>query len=1388
MGTGAIRLTNTLGAAPVQYIRGPISLMSNFTVSLWFNPQSAADGTNYQIIFSMFTKMVQIYLNSGATELYALVPSGASPNYILFGPVHVTLNTWYSVTLIYQSGGLCSFYVNNTLIRTLTSATPTGLSSTNFGIGYYDYAALNFPFNGYIDDVKIYNTAIPFSPMVFQNWSNVALSNTGQYMLATATGSGLFLSSNYGSTWSQVSSAMLQAAWTSAQVSATGQYMLASSQTVMVQPQLTGLTGDTTTATVVQTTWVQNGISWTSNASNTIFAVGYQPWVAFNNVGNASVTPYSWASLSSYPTPTSITTISSPGPGNYTGEWLQIYSSVPLVMYSYNFACGGLNLNFPKEYFIVGSRDNSTWFPIQSVILSSNPFTANFVIATSPAIIVNSSASQTINGGAAVSFTPTIYTTTSHSYNYFRIIAKTNFGGPNFELNEWYVNFTPLSSISATITYPSTTVSLSESGQYALTAIAPPLIAQLNFEGTFADSTGGNTITAPTSGGTGSGVTLSSVQAKVGTQSLFVPNVAGASTPLSYEVYTLSSFFNGAPTYTISTWIYPTALPASSDSVIYMLTNSTGNVCAYPYINSVGNVGIAFYTTSGILSYGGLSTRTISINTWSHIVVVFSSGTASLYINGILAITPITYTGTVCLYNNTGAPTRLQIGAGGFAYGGYAGYIDDLRIYNTALTSTQINTIYTIPLTTAVSGVAISPQQTRLTTSTWNQNGVAWTASASATYNGSTLAYNAFSNAYAIAWAGAPAAYSSSSPYAYTANTYSTTLSSPGPGAIGGDWLQIQSSVPLVISSYTFASSGVNQQPQTYYIAGSNDTILWYPIQYATGTVNPLTTTNTACLTYLSVSNSTIPVSQTIQGNVVGAYTTTGYSTSTGSYTYFRIIVTNTWGYTNGNTNIGQWFINFTTAPNTSLYNVVSPLTNFSTGSSVATGTIPGVITESAVSNTGQYMVIITNNTAGNNVYYSTNYGATFIGLQLGVLPMTSCSISYDGSYITVANATTVYQLNNTTSGYSLAIGNNTGVQNQGQNAIAIGNYAGYQNQTANSIILNATGAAVNAVAQGFYVAPIASYTASSSQTFSLLGYGIGTGGDNQVVQIAPILMSAAGNIGITGSMPRIQLIDATNNRQPSIEFIRGQTYFDNGPSYSNWRIVASGGQPDGTMPAIGAGTLGFYHNGGGLTGHTMVLTDDGRVGIGTTAPGYTLDVNGTLNSSYSALSGLQKAGGIFLLGDITAAQCQLSNIGNYQIGFNFNTTGTTGPSTTYTKRLAIEGDGSLTSYNRNYTYAAGTPTLTIAVSDILPTNVSSRTSLTATAIYIVSICGNYPNDQTPIRGVFLAILDSANINTISVTTLKATSVGLTTNGYGFTVTSTSANAQEVYINFLRLI
>ena len=100
-----------------------------------------------------------------------------------------------------------------------------------------------------------------------------------------------------------------------------------------------------------------------------------------------------------------------------------------------------------------------------------------------------------------------------------------------------------------------------------------------------------------------------------------------------------------------------------------------------------------------------------------------------------------------------------------------------------------------------------------------------------------------------------------------------------------------------------------------------------------------------------------------------------------------------------------------------------------------------------------------------------------------------------------------------TQSSFAVAIGPSAGSINQGANAIAIGNNAGNSDQAANSIILNATGVAVNGVANvasAFYVAPIRNDVTATNNTLYYntttfeISYGpaaAGGGGNDSVVQ-----------------------------------------------------------------------------------------------------------------------------------------------------------------------------------------------------------------------------------------------------------------------------------------------
>jgi hypothetical protein len=83
----------------------------------------------------------------------------------------------------------------------------------------------------------------------------------------------------------------------------------------------------------------------------------------------------------------------------------------------------------------------------------------------------------------------------------------------------------------------------------------------------------------------------------------------------------------------------------------------------------------------------------VSLNTWYHFAFTIYGGYVRMYINGTQTTNPRTYDATT--YANLNINTRFNLGNS--VLGGYSVSftIDDLRIYNTALTAAQIQSIYT---------------------------------------------------------------------------------------------------------------------------------------------------------------------------------------------------------------------------------------------------------------------------------------------------------------------------------------------------------------------------------------------------------------------------------------------------------------------------------------------------------------------------------------------------------------------------------------------------------------------------------------------------------------------------------------------------------------------
>ncbi len=135
---------------------------------------------------------------------------------------------------------------------------------------------------------------------------------------------------------------------------------------------------------------------------------------------------------------------------------------------------------------------------------------------------------------------------------------------------------------------------------------------------------------------------------------------------------------------TLEAWVYPTAWMSGGSTVVMKQLPNTGSYDeAYLLAaNNSTNQPMSAVWTGSQVTVGG--NTQIPPNQWTHLATTYDGQYQSLYVNGVLVdLTP--QTGPIT--TSTGV---LQIG-GNALWGGYfQGYIDEVRIYNRALTNAQI--------------------------------------------------------------------------------------------------------------------------------------------------------------------------------------------------------------------------------------------------------------------------------------------------------------------------------------------------------------------------------------------------------------------------------------------------------------------------------------------------------------------------------------------------------------------------------------------------------------------------------------------------------------------------------------------------------------------------
>jgi prepilin-type N-terminal cleavage/methylation domain-containing protein len=169
-----------------------------------------------------------------------------------------------------------------------------------------------------------------------------------------------------------------------------------------------------------------------------------------------------------------------------------------------------------------------------------------------------------------------------------------------------------------------------------------------------------------------------------------------------------SGIFDGA-----TTWVgmpSSTSLQVTNVTVSAWVNVSSASFASIHFIDGFGNTGVVGYwiavnspnkfegsVGNGTTESQLASTGSLSPNTWSYVAMTFDGTTQTLYINGVVDSTSTSVSGNLAGYGTlSGAGSGFDIGnivgLSGTRY--LSGQVDDVRVYNRALSPAEIKALY----------------------------------------------------------------------------------------------------------------------------------------------------------------------------------------------------------------------------------------------------------------------------------------------------------------------------------------------------------------------------------------------------------------------------------------------------------------------------------------------------------------------------------------------------------------------------------------------------------------------------------------------------------------------------------------------------------------------
>jgi hypothetical protein len=670
VGSNAIYLANEAnvsgGTVSSNYILGSYTFPSVFSVSQWVLC-SKFNSNIVQVFFytntSAVTNSIGLYISNSTIQA-----SFWNTNNTGTGSIVPVINTWYHVVFTYNNGSL-TLYVNGVQNGSTISST---IVQNGFALGYIS-SPTTYAFAGYIDDFRIYNrilTAAEITTLYNQTPFQPILP-------ATNTLTSYFpLDGNLNDT--------------------------------VAGSNLTGTGTITYTGGIVgtQCAYFQNEANVNVNASAN-YATGIIP--TLTTTGPVSVsfwmnTTKMSTNASYYPVPLILSTAAMGGVSALYFQNIGNTSTYSCVMNNgtnaYQTATFTLNINTWYNLSLVWASNTLSFYVNGSLIGS---------VATTGSLSANSrylnlAGFATLNAWAGYIDDVRIYNGTALTPAqiaaiYYRTnTAYTNFQQPLDGAALADFNWGTAAAMPATLSaWLKNNTALAQS--YTLSLNSTGLIGHLTFDNTYADAVGAGFLSAPRALAS---TTFSNSVYKVGSHALnLTANTIAASAGVTGSAVASAAYV--VPSYiplplTVSLWFYPIT---SSGATGYQLIGGFGG-SGLSY-----SLGITMEVTSGLIycdiSVNGNTSVSIytgsipapSANNWHLVSVVITNIGGYLYLDGVLIaqrlfIFSATYLGTSTPNNSFTLGSRAE----NLGYYPFKGYIDDVRIYNRALTAAQVKALY----------------------------------------------------------------------------------------------------------------------------------------------------------------------------------------------------------------------------------------------------------------------------------------------------------------------------------------------------------------------------------------------------------------------------------------------------------------------------------------------------------------------------------------------------------------------------------------------------------------------------------------------------------------------------------------------------------------------